>query len=106
MKNLKNELSAGKAVHGCWLNSGSAINAEIVSKAGFDWVTVDLEHGIGTENNLLYQLQALNGSPTFPIIRVEALVRQRVSRRLSWAPREYSFPRFKTSRRLNKLCPL
>jgi len=92
MKNLKNELSAGKAVHGCWLNSGSALNAEIVSKAGFDWVTIDLEHGIGTENNLLNQLQALNGSPTFPIIRVEALVRQRVSRALELGAKGILFP--------------
>ena len=98
MKNLKKELSAGKAVHGCWLNSGSAINAEIVSKAGFDWVTVDLEHGIGTENNLLYQLQALNGSPTFPIVRVEALVRQRVSRALELGAKGILFPQIQNTR--------
>ncbi len=64
MKNLKEKLSAGEAVHGCWLNSGSEINAEIVGKAGFDWVLIDLEHGIGTENNLVNQLQALKGSET------------------------------------------
>ncbi|MCZ6520160.1 MAG: aldolase/citrate lyase family protein [Bacteroidetes bacterium] len=98
MKNLKKELSAGKAVHGCWLNSGSAINAEIVSKAGFDWVTVDLEHGIGTENNLLYQLQALNGSQTFPIVRVEALVRQRVSRALELGAKGILFPQIQNTR--------
>ena len=30
MKNLKEKLNAGEAIHGCWLNSGSPMNAEIV----------------------------------------------------------------------------
>ena len=92
MKNLKEKLSAGEAVHGCWLNSGSEINAEIVGKAGFDWVVIDLEHGIGTENNLVNQLQALSGSPTIKIVRVEALVRQRVSRVLELGADGLLFP--------------
>jgi 4-hydroxy-2-oxoheptanedioate aldolase len=92
MKNLKEKLNAGEAVHGCWLNSGSAINAEIVGKAGFDWVTLDLEHGAGTENNLIHQLQAMVGSQTAKIVRVEALVRQRVSRILELGADGILFP--------------
>jgi 4-hydroxy-2-oxoheptanedioate aldolase len=98
MKNLKEKLSAGEAVHGCWLNSGSAINAEIVGKAGFDWVLIDLEHGVGTENNLVNQLQALNGSDTVRIVRVEALVRQRVSRVLELGADGVLFPQIQDSR--------
>ncbi|HEC44858.1 MAG TPA: 2-dehydro-3-deoxyglucarate aldolase [Bacteroides sp.] len=98
MKNLKNKLSAGEAVHGCWLNSGSSINAEIVGKAGFDWVTIDLEHGVGTENHLLYQLQALSGSPTVSIVRVEALVRQRVSRLLELGAEGILFPQIQNKK--------
>ena len=92
MKNMKEKLNAAEAVHGCWLNSGSAINAEIVGKAGFDWVTLDLEHGTGTENNLIYQLLALVGSQTVKIVRVEALVRQRVSRALELGADGILFP--------------
>jgi 4-hydroxy-2-oxoheptanedioate aldolase len=97
MKNLKEKLSAGEAVHGCWLNSGSALNAEIVGKAGFDWVTLDLEHGAGTENNLLTQLQALSGSDTVKIVRVEALVRQRVSRILEFGADGILFPQIQNA---------
>ncbi len=97
MKNLKDKLNAGEAVNGCWLNSGSAINAEIVGKAGFDWVTIDLEHGVGTENNLLHQLQALSNSPTFKIVRVEALVRQRVSRLLELGAEGLLFPQIQNT---------
>ena len=98
MKKLKEKLSAGEAVHGCWLNSGSAINAEIVGKAGFDWVVLDLEHGIGTENNLINQLQALSASTTIKIARVEALVRQRVSRVLELGAEGILFPQIQNSR--------
>jgi 4-hydroxy-2-oxoheptanedioate aldolase len=98
MKNLKNRLKAGEAVNGCWLSSGSPINAEIVGKAGFDWVTIDLEHGIGTENNLLHQLHALSGSPTVPIVRVEALVRQRVSRLMELGAHGILFPQIQDFR--------
>jgi 4-hydroxy-2-oxoheptanedioate aldolase len=97
MKNLKQKLQAGESIHGCWLNSGSAINAEIVGKAGFDWVTIDLEHGIGTENNLVSQLQALGGSNTVPIVRVEALVRQRVSRLLDLGAAGILFPQIRNT---------
>ena len=97
MKNIKEKLSAGEAVHGCWLNSGSEINAEIVGKAGFDWVVLDLEHGIGTENNLVNQLQALRGSTTIKIVRVEALVRQRVSRVLELGADGLLFPQIQNS---------
>lgn len=97
MKKLKEKLSAGEAVHGCWLNSGSSINAEIVGKAGFDWVVLDLEHGIGTENNLINQLQALSGSTTIKIVRVEALVRQRVSRVLELGADGVLFPQIQNS---------
>ncbi len=92
MNNLKNRLKAGEAVHGCWLNGGSALDAEIVGKCGFDWVTIDLEHGVGTEYNLLGQLQALNGSDTTPLVRVEALVRQRVGRALDLGAHGIIFP--------------
>ncbi|MDH5400092.1 MAG: aldolase/citrate lyase family protein, partial [Cyclobacteriaceae bacterium] len=64
MNTLKQKLQANEAIHGTWLNSGSAINAEIVGQAGYDWVCVDMEHGIGTETNLISQLHALNGSNT------------------------------------------
>ena len=97
MKDLKNRLNDGEAVHGCWLNSGSPINAEILGKAGFDWVTIDLEHGAGTENNLLGQLQALSASETFPIVRVEALVRQRVSRVLDLGAGGILFPQIRNA---------
>jgi len=93
---LKQRLKDGDVVHGCWLNSGSAVDAEIVGKAGFDWVNIDLEHGVGMEFDLPGQLQALSTSTTTPLVRVEALIRSRVSRALDLGAQGIIFPMIRT----------
>jgi 4-hydroxy-2-oxoheptanedioate aldolase len=80
MKNLKQRLRSGETLHGCWLNLGSALTAEIVGGAGFDWVLIDLEHGAGTERDVLAQLQALERSPTAALVRVESPEAPRIGR--------------------------
>jgi 4-hydroxy-2-oxoheptanedioate aldolase len=80
MKNLKQRLKNGETLHGCWLNLGSSLTAEIVGLAGFDWVLIDLEHGAGTERDVLAQLQALEATPAGVIIRVESAESQRIHR--------------------------
>jgi len=80
MKNLKKRIKQGEAVNGCWLNLGSALTAEIVGLAGFDWALIDLEHGAGEEKDVLSQLQALEHTGTAAIVRVESAERQRIHR--------------------------
>ncbi len=80
MKNLKKRLQQGEVLNGCWLNLGSALTAEIVGSAGFDWVLIDLEHGAGNEKDVLSQLQALESSNTAAIVRIESGARQRIHR--------------------------
>ncbi|AEI47625.1 HpcH/HpaI aldolase family protein [Runella slithyformis] len=80
MKNLKKRLQQGETLHGCWLNLGSALTAEIVGLSGFDWVLIDLEHGAGTEKDVLAQLQALESTSTAAFVRVESADSPRISR--------------------------
>ncbi len=80
MKNLKKRLKQGETLHGCWLNTGSSLTAEIVGLSGFDWVLIDLEHGAGSEQDVLHQLQALEHTPTAAIVRVESSESQRIHR--------------------------
>ena len=72
MQSLKKRVLNGETLHGCWLNLGSPLTAEIVGLSGFDWVLIDLEHGAGTEMSTLAQLQALKSTPAVPIVRVES----------------------------------
>jgi 4-hydroxy-2-oxoheptanedioate aldolase len=80
MKNLKKRLKNGETLHGCWLNLGSALTAEIVGLSGFDWVLIDLEHGAGTEKEALGQIQALQHTPAGILVRVESAEPQRIHR--------------------------
>jgi len=98
MNILKEKLKDNEAVNGCWLNTGSAINAEIVGQAGFDWALIDLEHGVFTEEKLPSLLQALNGSDTVPLVRVEGLIRQRAGRVLDMGVGGLMFPQIQDAK--------
>jgi len=93
MKNLKKRLQQGETLNGCWLNLGSPLTAEIVGLAGFDWVLIDLEHGAGSESNVLHQLQALEHTASASIIRVESFERQRIHRMLDLGAEGIMCPR-------------
>jgi len=82
LKKLKARLAKGETLHGCWLNLGSSLTAEIAGLAGFDWVLVDLEHGMGNEQDLIHQLQAIRATSAAPLVRVESHDKQRIHRAL------------------------
>ncbi|MFC1635791.1 HpcH/HpaI aldolase/citrate lyase family protein [Planctomycetota bacterium] len=96
MKNLKKRIRSGETLIGCWLNLGSSTTAEIVGTAGFDWVLIDLEHGTGTDKDVLYQLQALEHTPAAAVVRVESYERQRFHRILDLGAEGIMCPRINT----------
>lgn len=95
MKDLKKRLKQGETLTGCWLNLGNSTVAEIVGDVGFDWVLIDLEHGVGAEKDVLYQLQALEHTPAAPIVRVESSELQRIMRVLDLGVEGIMCPRIK-----------
>jgi 2-keto-3-deoxy-L-rhamnonate aldolase RhmA len=68
---VKRALREGRPTSGAWLHLCSGISAEIMSRAGFDWLLIDMEHGHGDLQTLLSQLQAIEGSETIPVVRVQ-----------------------------------
>ena len=73
--------SGGHPPLGTWLVSASAIVAEAVGCAGFDWVVIDMEHGPSEVTDVTHILQALAGTKTVPVVRVpshDAVVVRRV----------------------------
>lgn len=90
---LKQRLSAGETVLGCFLSMGSALNAELMGNAGYDWALIDLEHGAGDERDALAQMHALAGTPAAAIVRVESNARQRAHRVLDLGAHGVMFPR-------------
>ena len=70
---LRRRVLAGEPTIGLFIGLGSAVSAEIVARAGYDWTVVDLEHGSGTESELLGQLLAIQATPGFVIKSVAIL---------------------------------
>ncbi len=70
INSIRSRANSGEIVVGTWLVLGSSLTAEIAGNSGFDWVVLDMEHGMGGSDGLLAQLQAISGTPASPIVRV------------------------------------
>lgn len=97
MKTLKQRIHSGEIVHGCWINLGSSVSAEIVGSAGFDWVLIDLEHGAGDLSAMYHQLQVLKGTGATAIVRTDEPGRSKVQRILDAGATGIMFPQFRDS---------
>ena len=60
---------------GCWLKIPSSTTAEIAAQAGFDYVCVDMQHGLADRSDLLTMLQAIQPHSRRTLIRVPASFR-------------------------------
>jgi 4-hydroxy-2-oxoheptanedioate aldolase len=59
----------GKAVNG-WLAIPNSFCAEVMAHQGWDTLTIDLQHGLIDTAALVPMLQAIQATPTMPIVRV------------------------------------
>ena len=67
---LRDTWNSGRGAINSWLAAPSAVFAEITGKAGFDSVTIDLQHGLNDYQAGLSMLQALAASESTPMARV------------------------------------
>lgn len=91
--NLRSRIHAGETVFGTFLGLNSPIAAEICARAGFDWVIVDLEHGSGTESDLLASLLAIGTTPAATLVRPQSAERLRIGRALDLGAHGLMIPR-------------
>ena len=59
----------GKAANG-WLTIPSSVSAEVMARAGFDSVTVDMQHGLIDYSDMIPMLQAISQTDATPLVRV------------------------------------
>jgi 4-hydroxy-2-oxoheptanedioate aldolase len=94
---LRERIHAGETTFGCWLGLGSPLAAELVARAGYDWVVVDLEHGAGTESELLAHLTAIEGTGAAALVRPQSGERLRMGRALDLGAEGLVIPRLDTA---------
>jgi 4-hydroxy-2-oxoheptanedioate aldolase len=68
---LRELIDSGEPTIGAWCAIPSAFSAEILACAGFDWICIDMQHGLIGYGEMTAMLQALDvrGVPTF--VRVQ-----------------------------------
>jgi 2-keto-3-deoxy-L-rhamnonate aldolase RhmA len=93
LKYLKNRVQAGEVLYGIFVNLGSSLTAEIIGSAGYDWALIDLEHGAGDEREVLFQIQAMEHTPTVALVRIESTSRPRFHRVLDFGAAGIMAPR-------------
>jgi 4-hydroxy-2-oxoheptanedioate aldolase len=67
---LKQKWAAGEAALGAWLAMPSTVSAELMARLGFDWLTIDLQHGLIDFARMIEMLQAIGTTPTTAMVRV------------------------------------
>ncbi|MBW2231644.1 MAG: 2,4-dihydroxyhept-2-ene-1,7-dioic acid aldolase [Deltaproteobacteria bacterium] len=61
---------AGEQTIGGWLSLANTHSAELMANVGFDWLCIDLQHGLLDYPDLLHMLPAISTTDTIPLVRV------------------------------------
>ncbi len=94
---LRERVLAGETLFGLFLDLGSPIAAELASRAGYDWLVIDLEHGAATESDLLLLLHAVEAGGAAALVRPQSGERLRIGRALDMGARGIVVPRLNSA---------
>jgi 2-dehydro-3-deoxyglucarate aldolase len=70
LRKLRNTLKKGEPSLGSWLQIANLSVAELLQRPGFDWCTVDLEHGALEENDFYELVHVIEKYDKVPIVRL------------------------------------
>ena len=72
MESLKSKLARGELTLGSWITLAHPAVAEIMSRAGFDWLAIDLEHSVITTREAEALIRVVELSGVSPLVRLSA----------------------------------
>lgn len=67
---VKRKLRSGQASIGTWLSLGSIVASRFMARAGFDWLTVDIEHSLVDWETATHMFAAIADAGCVPLGRV------------------------------------
>jgi 4-hydroxy-2-oxoheptanedioate aldolase len=67
---LRAKWNQGQATFGLWAGIDSSLTAELAAGAGYDYVCVDLQHGMTDERTMVAMFQAIAGAGATPLARL------------------------------------
>jgi 4-hydroxy-2-oxoheptanedioate aldolase len=69
-KRLRAKFEAGEPAFGLWAGIPSSLTAELAAAAGYDYVCVDLQHGLSDEAMMVSMFQATQAAGATPLARL------------------------------------
>lgn len=70
MNAVKAKWRAGEVTYGAWLGIASSYSAEVMAHQGYDWICIDMQHGMIDFPAAVTMLQAISTTETTPFVRV------------------------------------
>jgi 4-hydroxy-2-oxoheptanedioate aldolase len=67
---IRKTWGGGRAIVNGWLAAPSAFVAEVMAHAGFDSLTIDMQHGLADYGVAVSMIQAINTTDVTPLVRV------------------------------------
>jgi len=67
---VKRAWKEGKTTVGAWLSLPNSFTAELMAQQGFDWLTVDMQHGLIDYGDAVHMLTAISTTDVTPFVRV------------------------------------
>jgi 4-hydroxy-2-oxoheptanedioate aldolase len=69
-KRLRAKFEAGEPAFGLWAGIPTSLTAELAAAAGYDYVCVDLQHGLSDEATMVSMFQATQAAGAAPLARL------------------------------------
>jgi len=69
-KSIVSRLTSGQTLLGGWCSIPSSLTAEIMTRTGFDFIVVDMQHGLLDYQSTVSLMQAIDIADTAPVVRV------------------------------------
>jgi 4-hydroxy-2-oxoheptanedioate aldolase len=70
LNTVKARWAAGETTYGGWLSIANTFTAEVMAHQGFDWLCIDLQHGVIDYPAAVTMLQVIGTTDTIPFVRV------------------------------------
>ena len=97
---IKEKLQSGKVSLGSWMQLPNASVAEIMGKAGYDWIVVDLEHGSFNIETLVNINRAIELGGSVPFVRLPNIDPKTIKDALEAGARGLIFPMVESQEQL------
>ena len=102
LKKLRKKLKSKYSI-GSWMQIPNSSIAEILGSLGYDWVTIDIEHGAISIDQLPDLCRAIELGNTLPFARVSDLNLEESKRILDSGISGLIFPKIESAKSLEKL---